>query len=266
MLVGLHDTCSTDEVKQEICNLLSCQYDVGNLTRSSVGNCSPILTHRLKSNFHRGSSLSSGLSQIVSQYAAIQVAHILGPEEIRRKANSPEVRDNPTLRGWFFEAYFFCSVWSEKELVLRTTDGDTFIFTSSIGWRQIKLSDPQADDCLIGELLQCTPFNTPSIDGLLLRPTGGGSNEVVAQFVQVTLSDKHKIDLRYFKDFLDKAIARGLISVSEVEICFVVPTAILEDFEVQPIDNCDALATYGWPSDIEGVRSKLKIVGLDGGN
>jgi hypothetical protein len=241
---------TTQEVKDEIKDILDHSSNLEYIFSVSVGNRSTDLIHRLF-NIYGGETPRT----ILSEYVMIQIGNRLGPDKIQMIADT-FVSDNPGANGSMLEKHFFASA-ATGSIQLINKNGETLNWFSNRGISLLDPVHPTADMVPIDTWLKPKSWKIAAYDAVYLRRKNvkGKSLNTIC-FVQVTRRKQHALNLYPMKELIDILRKKGLFETQKVEIMFVTARNTLSHCKVGKIHNEDALRRYGWRKDC---RNKIKI-------
>lgn len=245
----------THEVMRSLNNAIKSLQCLGPSGLFSVGILSNVFTYKLISVF------SDDNYEIVSQFAAYQMALEMGPNRILQLANDSSFRKIPYMNGAFFELYFFAHT-RLGVVNLRSDTGRMISWTCERNSSYFFAEFPDPEDCSQNKWLMPIKWNQPGYDCVFLYQSSPEKENII-RFVQVTTAATHDLKLRYFSDLIEAFEKRGVFVPSLIEIIFIVPTTIQSDFRIGKIENPEALARFDWPTTPAGIRSRIPILGLE---
>ena len=244
---------STLEVKKLLMKSIQSLFDKSRILNADTGFNSEHACHNLLNVFE------DDKTELVSAYAALELALQKGPDYIISLAKNPLMLGNPFIKGGFFELLFFSHAKLGK-IPLQDKDGEKFIWVCGASVTVFKPMSPNSVSCVLGEWLMPNIWNQGGYDGVFLEDTNGRN---VIRFVQTTTRDSHDVKLQFFIELINRLKTRNVFDVDEVEIFFVVPTHKLASYKIGPISHPASLKTFCWPTCADKVRKKIQILGLD---
>jgi hypothetical protein len=198
-------------------------------------------------------------TELVSAYAARELALQKGPDYINSLAKNPLILNTPIIRGGFFELLFF-SYAKQGKIPLQDKEGKKFMWECGASVRVFKPMSPNSVSCVLGEWLMPNIWNQGGYDGVYLEET---KSRNVIRFVQTTTKDSHDVKLQFFIKLINKLKTKSVFDAHEVEIFFVVTTHKLASYKIGPVIQPESLKSLRWPTSDNAVRKKIQIVGLD---
>ena len=244
---------STLQVKKLIKNSIKSLPDKSRILNADTGCNSKYASHNLFNVFH------DDKTELVSAYAALELALQKGPEYIISLAKNPLILKNPFIKGGFFELLFF-SYAKLGKIPLQDKGGEKFKWECRASVTVFKPKSPNPVSCVFGEWLMPNIWNQGGYDGVYLDKTNGRN---VIRFVQTTTRDSHDVKLQFFIELINKLKTSNVFDPHEVKIFFVVPTEKLASYKIGPILHPESLQTLCWPTSDDEVRKRIQILGLD---
>ena len=247
---------TTQAVISEIHRLVNVCDDLTRSTDSKTGNASSSLSNTLISDTDDNTRV------VVSKYAAMWIGYQLGPLRIINLANETCIQGNPVAHGLYFEAYFFACIL-RGELRLTRINSNIPVETFTLNFQAtVQMFDPNRPTtvtCPRNTCLRPLRWDNPAFDAVFLY-TRGRRNTI--RFVQVTKSYRHGMKIQYCKDFFRNVRRAEIFSATDIEIVFIVPNSVLEQFRIGPLEDDPATTPPpGWPTG--AIEDKVEVYGLN---
>lgn len=249
----------TSLVQKQIREAIHSVDDLNKQININGGIYSAGLSHQLVGN------VNDRARGIISCYAEIQIAQILGSDYIRSLAANPLFKGQPSVNGCFLELFFFSRAQTGHIPLWDCCDG------RKVDWfceRSVSIFDPNYPSQLsCGKRVWLKPqkWNQPGYDAVFLYD--GRKNiitkEAVIRFVQITRGKSHDLKLGHFAHLVHQLKNHSVFEATHVEIFFIVPSEIAHSFKISGITSPTALVKFGWPSHPDQIKEKIRILGID---
>lgn len=242
---------TTKEIDNEIIGWIMQSDDALKLLSFSLGPQSSLAkTHLFSSFFDQDSGLTK--FAMVSERATQLLVDKCGQNGIKSMYTHASALKNPSFLGWVVEADLFDRVKSGELVLLDKDQKSKTIVKCQRGapiefdygyLLQLRLEDDNTSlvdevEKLIpdnGLVRTCKPkaWNQGGFDVVFIEVEPDGENRIHVRFGQVTKSDSHSLNLKYFAEFL-RFFGCIDCEILSVEIAFIVPWIVMESFRILP--------------------------------
>jgi len=197
--------------------------------------------------------------EIVSEYAKWMISTRFGSEQIKFLASHPFIKQcNREVNGALFQLYclheFLRRAQENAPIELIAGVGENSIFNLD-GVERKELGSLTRETCPINKLMWPINRYQESFDAII-RTQRDGREVVIC--IQITVGKTHDANLEPARE-----ITRRL-GANLCEFHFVIPVNMMGKFKIGKIINSEALAEFGWPTDLPSVRRTIMIAGLNG--
>ena len=244
----------TDEVKTEIDSAVSKVSNYRDVFNQLVGTSSDIAVHRILSRIDNHRCGNSGVD-FVSHYALWKLSERHGLDSLLALVKTGFGQNDDGFLGCVYELTFFLTINTsipfkpkDDKWPLRYVEFDPNRFDNTIPtniW--LKSSNPRQS----------------GYDAVVLIP-GKDRNRGIVRFVQITRAKRHALKLQAFADLAErvKAVFKNNSAWLnfEVEIFFLIPSHKEKGFTITPVESRTSLSCFGWPSDPDEIRAKVKFI------
>ena len=235
---------TTASLEDHITDLLEKQTDLSSLTDTGHGNASCSLSHSLVHvDVNRNRSL---LCDYVKHY----IARKLNCDNLLAMAR--QFQDNPVMRGWIFEVFFFQTLSSNGTIFLvGPMNGPEIVWNAgSELWVPFSPDDPTIASCPFKEWLRPIKYNQGGFDAVYMTEEGEVEFEgehfktVSVLFVQCTIAVDHTVKLEFCCTFLKNMLTNLRYKTIRCEFYFIVPSTNVNNFKIGTTTG--RLSQFGW--------------------
>lgn len=191
--------------------------------------------------------------EILSRFTLSRLADQFSPTELKSFAKHYYIRETESTASQLFEALLVQDVKHSNRLNIRS-DGcvEREAVIGVRGVSEMHISELSAHGCPLHILIW--PKYQPCIPGLfLLASEGSSAGSISLTFLIVTTASKRKVDPEALATLMRQ------LDAESAELIFVVPEGTHREFEIEEVEQPQAMKEYGWQTDVTSIKQRIKI-------